>query len=510
MYIYSTDGFMKNYLLLRNNKQSGPYSFDELLEMGLKTQDLIWIDGKSASWRYPGEFDEFKTHPSFLKDQVPDQSFSDIDQDVLLFRPEGKIPVRSFPDEELIEFPTMARFLDPDGIIKPEPFREKIISTGIIPVPSGIPDEVPELSPLFDEKMAVVADESITEEKTQTEPTIDKEIPAVVPKRVSVTLPAAVSDKTFVVIHPKGIEKMPVQTPEIISEPIQEKITVQIPEIKPVEVVERVIVAENIQPAQKKEESPIVYMPVAKANSENLLQKLAIAAGIISIISVAGLIANSVLNPDAYNYVSNQKPTDKKPSQSVSSPTDSQLALTESGNTTAVPSNTNLQLPVPANTTETSGGKNKLKDQPKKLKDNITETAPANTSNTGTPVNPNITAVSSEGKMPAVDPKQETRQNINKLVNYELNNYKVNAFGGVSEFEVVINNNSAYPLDMVVVELKYIQSNKKIFKTERLEFKGIAPKGKQSIGVAKTNRGIKVETTITSISSRELDLGYHQ
>jgi hypothetical protein len=60
------------------------------------------------------------------------------------------------------------------------------------------------------------------------------------------------------------------------------------------------------------------------------------------------------------------------------------------------------------------------------------------------------------------------------------------------------------------VELKYIQSNKKIFKTERLEFKGVAPNGKQSIGVAKTNRGIKVETTITSISSRELDLGYNQ
>jgi hypothetical protein len=60
----------------------------------------------------------------------------------------------------------------------------------------------------------------------------------------------------------------------------------------------------------------------------------------------------------------------------------------------------------------------------------------------------------------------------------------------------------------VVVESKYIQSNKKVFKTERLEFRGVAPNGKQTLPVGKTNRGIKVETAITTISSRDLDLSY--
>ncbi len=528
MYIYVTDGFMKKYLLLRNNKQSGPYSYDELLEMGLKSQDLIWIEGKSASWRYPGEFDEFKTHPSFLKEQVPDLSFSELENDILLFRPEGNIPIHSFPDEELIEFPTMARFLDPDGIIKPEPIREKITSTGILPVQSGIPDAVPEISPLVDEKVAAIADELVSDEKTENIQTPEKEIAPVVPKRVSVTLPAAVSDKTFVVIHPKVIEKNPVQRPEIIAEPIQEKLITepieekiiaapieekiieQIPEIKMAAVIEKVVVTENIQHGEEPEESPIVYMPAAQASSGNLLQKLAVAAGIISLISVAGLIANSIFNPAAYNYLVNQKPAENKLPISVSPTPDTQVELAESANETAVPSNTNLQLPVTANTAEPEAVVKPQKNQPKKVKANDTETAPAIADNAENKVNPNITAVSNEGKIPAVDPKQVTRQNINKLVNYELNNYKVNAFGGVSEFEVVINNKTDYPLDLVVVELKYIQSNKKIFKTERLEFKGIAPNGKQSIGVPKSNRGIKVETNITSISSRELDLGYHQ
>lgn len=49
---------MKEYLLLRNNKQSGPYSLDELQQMGLKAFDLIWIDKKSSAWRYPSEIKE--------------------------------------------------------------------------------------------------------------------------------------------------------------------------------------------------------------------------------------------------------------------------------------------------------------------------------------------------------------------------------------------------------------------------------------------------------------------
>jgi hypothetical protein len=52
---------LKSYLLLRNNKSSGPYSYEELLCLPLKPQDLVWVDRKSTQWRYPSEIDEFKT-----------------------------------------------------------------------------------------------------------------------------------------------------------------------------------------------------------------------------------------------------------------------------------------------------------------------------------------------------------------------------------------------------------------------------------------------------------------
>ena len=50
----------KVYLLLRNNQQTGPHSFEELLELQLKPFDLIWVEGKSLGWRYPTEIETLK------------------------------------------------------------------------------------------------------------------------------------------------------------------------------------------------------------------------------------------------------------------------------------------------------------------------------------------------------------------------------------------------------------------------------------------------------------------
>lgn len=50
------------YRILRNNKEQGPYKLDELIQLTLRPYDLVWIEGKSASWRYPSEIEELKTY----------------------------------------------------------------------------------------------------------------------------------------------------------------------------------------------------------------------------------------------------------------------------------------------------------------------------------------------------------------------------------------------------------------------------------------------------------------
>lgn len=66
---------MANYLLLRDNKESGPYSLDELLKLGLKAYDLVWIQNKSAAWRYPSEVEELKTFAPAIEEQPFDRFF---------------------------------------------------------------------------------------------------------------------------------------------------------------------------------------------------------------------------------------------------------------------------------------------------------------------------------------------------------------------------------------------------------------------------------------------------
>jgi hypothetical protein len=54
----------KVYILLRNNKKSGPYTLEELVATGLKPFDLIWVEGRSAGWCYPSEIESLKPYLS--------------------------------------------------------------------------------------------------------------------------------------------------------------------------------------------------------------------------------------------------------------------------------------------------------------------------------------------------------------------------------------------------------------------------------------------------------------
>lgn len=66
---------MKVYRLLRNNQETGPFTAEELLQKGLKPYDLIWVDGKSAAWRYPSEVDVFKPYIAPVDEQPYDRFY---------------------------------------------------------------------------------------------------------------------------------------------------------------------------------------------------------------------------------------------------------------------------------------------------------------------------------------------------------------------------------------------------------------------------------------------------
>src|ERR1700709_931154 len=66
---------MSTYLLLRDNKENGPLTFDEIRTKGLKAYDLVWVEGRSAAWRYPGEVEELKPFSPEVVEQPFDRFF---------------------------------------------------------------------------------------------------------------------------------------------------------------------------------------------------------------------------------------------------------------------------------------------------------------------------------------------------------------------------------------------------------------------------------------------------
>jgi hypothetical protein len=111
-------------------------------------------------------------------------------------------------------------------------------------------------------------------------------------------------------------------------------------------------------------------------------------------------------------------------------------------------------------------------------------------------------------KTDAVDAKESIKANIMDYVSVGAGKYTVGTFGGISDLQLTVSNRSAYPLDLVLVEVRYILSNKKTFKTENIYFHDIAAGSALMVEAPKSPRGIKVQYRITLINSKELGLSY--
>src|SRR4051812_10108686 len=63
------------YRLLRNNKESGPYTKAQLEEIGLKPYDLLWIEGRGGAWLYASEINELKSIAPVVEEQPFDRFY---------------------------------------------------------------------------------------------------------------------------------------------------------------------------------------------------------------------------------------------------------------------------------------------------------------------------------------------------------------------------------------------------------------------------------------------------
>ena len=454
---------MKMYLLLRNNKQSGPHSLDELKSMGLKAYDLVWLEGKSAAWRYPSEIDELSSFAPAVEEQPFDRFFK---------RPSSASSIAA------------ANNNNNDTGVSVRPTTE---------VPVAIESPSPKSSPISS--------------------------PMSPGKRIIyVTMPAgkspAVAEKIRETTRDTSIREMPARETAVR-------------EINP-SYARAAIEDYSAQPSA--EQTTLVdYLPRRKSLQTRTITRFVAIGFCILALLAAGIFIGLSLNKDTlglpHKMVANESnvpptgspastiqpivhPTAQQlpaPASSTSPPLVSTRQETPAANTSSLPSRSVKTSPKSSLTSRgdrTAHGPVKFTTAPATKDSAATASIPVMQREA---VHRSDNAETHHDNPATVD-KEALRSALANQISVGANSYSVGTFGGISDLQVTVTNRSAYPLDLVVVEVQYIQANKKVFRTEELRFRGVGAGSALMLEAPKSSRGIKVQYKVTTINSAAFGL----
>jgi hypothetical protein len=270
--------------------------------------------------------------------------------------------------------------------------------------------------------------------------------------------------------------------------------------------------------AQQTEDGPIVeeFLPHRK-QSPRVMRLLAIAICILALLA-AGIIIGLNLNKDTLGFPS--RVVAKVPpatDQAIVHPAVQQLpapATTTSAPATdparsvdSVPTiieKREARPPVVAKTTIRTPGVKTQKEKTAHPMSQANGILPVKDSAAGEPIVHRADVAEPYRDNTEIANKEAVKAALATRVSVGANGYSVGTFGGITDLQLTVTNRTVYPLDLVIVEVQYIQANKKIFKTENLYFHGIAAGSALMQEAPKSSRGVRVQYKIMSITSKEI------
>lgn len=502
---------MTSYLLLRNNKESGPYTLNDLVSLGLKPYDLVWANGKSAAWRYPSELPELQQFAPPVEEQPFDRFYKK-------------------PSEEKREEPVQPA-------VRPQPVPQPVAAS-----PANQP---------------AVEQPAVKQVQQVSSPAQ----PAYSPKKsVFVTMPGQKQAQPAyhepATQHPAYQQYQPKVQPEI-----KEELTEPTYLTKTITITENPVTAE-IKYSQPLDEIKEMYVKTLQdrkqrmANKTLIMQSLKKVAVILAIVGTGVVIGFFLKSNGLNNQVAGtQTPasvtqqavvpqtttnvTDQQASsssiqqqellqQTTDEPTREQIqedikriplvkkeaapALNEVSkeeDTEEAPVTTRKEIIAPAQK-EKEKQKEVLYDDPAPGVDINERTGERSrkvrtgTSNSVPVEKQEETAEQNNNNSNNPRPKAVmTNKNLSKLVAVTSNEYEKVAFGGIRNLQLTVTNDSKYVLDNVVVEVAYLKPSEQPLRIELIPFRNISPGGAMTIRMPDTNRGIKVTYRILSILSKE-------
>jgi hypothetical protein len=104
---------------------------------------------------------------------------------------------------------------------------------------------------------------------------------------------------------------------------------------------------------------------------------------------------------------------------------------------------------------------------------------------------------------------RKIRNNITEYVGASTNQCTYDGLGGISNLDITVTNNTDYKMNEVTVSVDYIKDNGDVFKSEIVTIYNIPAHQDKSVSAPESNRGTSVNTSIHSISSKNLHMCYY-
>src|SRR5688572_7162447 len=436
---------MGKYLLLRDNKESGPYLLDDLVRLGLKPYDLVWQEGKSAAWRYPSEVNELKPFAPVVEEQPFDRFYKKATEE------KGKPEYTTAPQ-------------DPSYSPYAPPVEQK-------------------------EELKFVPKKSVfVTLPGQKLKATDKAEPEPLPMQSSLPKPSPVPPTITITESPEAAEIK-------YSQPLDEikEMYVKTLQQRKNKTVRRGILIANLKKAAVI--AGLIFLGAAagvliksKHNSnDNLSSQTLQSTPIIPLSdSATGDITNANSKND--NLLLDEQPQENNQTEEQGLAKNSD----ELANNNSQPTTIKIRKETMMSPAEKKEVFNDEQTDPGVETDAVT--GERNRKIRSGHTNTDDQAVSKLGK-----------KRLNDLVSVSSNDYKRVAFGGIRNLQLTVTNNSGFELDHVVVELQYLKPSEEPFRTENIRFQAISPNTSATIKVPDTNRGIKVLYKIINIESKQND-----
>ena len=514
---------MALYRLLRSNKESGPYALDELLALGLKPYDLVWVEGRSAAWRYPSEVSELKEFAPAVEEQPFDRFFKRSSEKDKETTPSNQLKREDAPQKTVNE-----------NFARVEPVQKNKEEQSL-----NIKKNIPEISNTSSQpqpkKQVFVSMPETPGFNPYSDPYHEEKYEAYLPKTKPVKEIPLKEERSY----------SPIDIQESEESKLETKYTQSLDDIK------EMYINTLVQRKTKNRKKEIINRYLKPA----LLPLLLVVAG----IAIGYFIWNRKTSLQASQTVSKVIPPQTTPDQKketvpADQATQNNLVPNEKENAISLSDNKRKAILVPEpkpqqqkiilpheqtsvrdvnpsqkeNNNSLSGSRSLDRSSNEKQ----TNTSIASTNQDQTFQKKNVEVDPSTGERRKVtrdndpgsdnsntvknDPDRTNKKNGSEYtflennpktllsqVSVKSNTYLRGAFGGIRGLELTVFNNSSYLLDEVRVELQIMKPSDQPLRTDIITFRNIGANGAVTVKVPDSQRGIRVEYRITEIESRQ-------